>query len=153
MNASPQLLREVFSKVLEKQAFIFAEEMEIGDMVDGGDWVEASMSFRGPFDGNLSLALSKPAELEIAANFLGKDADDPEVARFAEDSLKEILNVVCGHALTALAGENPVFDLSIPEVRPVPTSDWSALAARPGTLGFDVEGHPALLRFQAIDRT
>lgn len=152
MNATPQMLREVFSRVLEKQAYLFAEDMEIGDMPEAGDWVEARMSFQGPFEGNLSLALSKAAELEIAANFLGKEADDPDVARFADDSLKEILNVVCGHMLTALAGEDPVFDLSIPNVQAVSPSDWTALAAMPDSLGFDLEGHAALLRFQTTDQ-
>jgi chemotaxis protein CheY-P-specific phosphatase CheC len=151
MNASPELLREVFSKVLEKQVFIFAEDMDVGDMSESGDWVEARMSFHGPFGGSLSLALPRAAELEIAANFLGKDADDPDVADCAEDSLKEIRNVVCGHMLTALAGEEPVFDLSIPKVHPVSESDWTALAAMPDSLGFDVEGHSALLRFHVVD--
>lgn len=151
MNASPELLREVFSKVLEKQVFLFAEDMDVVDMSESGDWVEARMSFHGPFGGSLSLALPRAAELEIAANFLGKDADDPDVANCAEDSLKEILNVVCGHMLTALAGEDPVFDLSIPKVYPVSESDWSAIAAKPGSLGFDVEGHSALLHFHVVD--
>lgn len=151
MNATPDLVREVFAKVLEKQVFLFAEEMPIGEMSGEGDWVEARMSFHGPFGGSLSLAMPKAAELEIAANFLGKDADDPEVAKCAEDSLKEILNVVCGHMLTALAGEAPEFDLSIPKVHPVSEADWDGLAAMPDSLGFDVEGHSALLRFQAND--
>jgi chemotaxis protein CheY-P-specific phosphatase CheC len=151
MNASPDLVREVFSKVLEKQVFLFAEEVSIGELSCDGDWVEARMSFHGPFDGSLSLAMPKAAELEIAANFLGKDADDPDVAKCAEDSLKEILNVVCGHMLTAMAGEEPEFDLSIPKVHPVSEADWDAMAASPDSLGFDVEGHSALLRFRTND--
>ncbi|MDQ3000942.1 MAG: chemotaxis protein CheX [Fibrobacterota bacterium] len=151
MKASSELVREVFSRVLEKQVFLFAEAMPIGEMDGSADWVEARMSFHGPFGGSLSLALPKDAEIEIAANFLGKDADDPDVAKYAEDSFKEILNVVCGHMLTALAGEEPVFDLSIPKVHPVSGADWTALADMPGALGFDVEGHAALLRFQVTE--
>lgn len=150
-DATPDMVRDVFSKVLEKQVFLFAEEMPIEKMTGSGDWVQARMSFHGPFGGSLSLAIPKEAELEIAANFLGKDADDPDVAKCAEDSLKEILNVVCGHMLTALAGEEPIFDLSIPKVHPVSKADWGAIAALPGSLGFDVEGHSALLRFQTIE--
>lgn len=151
MKATPEMVRGVFAKVLEKQVFLFAEDLEISEIPEGGDWVEANMAFHGPFGGNLSLALPREAELEIAANFLGKEADDPEVAKCAEDSLKEILNVVCGHMLTALAGEDPVFDLSIPKVRDLSDADWSALAALPDVLGFDVEGRPAMLRFQLMD--
>lgn len=151
MKASPEMVRGVFAKVLEKQVFLFAEDLDVSEIPEGGEWVEASMSFHGPFGGSLSLALPKEAELEISANFLGKDADDPDVAKCAEDSIKEILNVVCGHMLTALAGEDPVFDLSIPKVRGLPDAERSALAALPEVLGFDVEGRPAMLRFQLSD--
>ncbi|HKP94958.1 MAG TPA: chemotaxis protein CheX [Fibrobacteria bacterium] len=151
MNASPEMVREVFARVLEKQVFLFAEDLDTAELPESGEWVEARMYFHGPFGGSLSLALPKEAQLEIAANFLGKDADDPDVAKCAEDSLKEILNVACGHMLTALAGEEPVFDLSIPKVHALSLGDRNALAALPGTLGFDVEGRPALLRFQSIE--
>jgi CheY-specific phosphatase CheX len=147
MNATPELVREVFARVLERQVFLFAEELAIEDIPPGGEWVEARMAFNGPFEGSLSLAMPKEVELEIAANFLGKEAGDPDVAKFAQDSLKEILNVVCGHMLTALAGEDPVFDLSIPKVHALSAGDWAALAALPDSLGFDMEGKPALLRF------
>lgn len=147
MNANSELVREVFARVLEKQVFMFADGMALDDLPAGDeDWVETSISFQGPFEGSLYLALPKKTQLDIAANFLGKDADDPAVARCAEDSLKEILNVVCGHILTAMAGEEPVFDLSIPKVRPLSALDRSRLAEFPDSLGFDVEGHPAVLR-------
>ena len=153
MNAPSELVREVFSRVLEKQVFMFAEEASLDDLASGeGDWVEARISFHGPMEGSLSLALPKLAELEIAANFLGKDADDPDVALCAEDSLKEILNVVCGHMLTALAGEDPVFDLSIPKVLPIAGDELARLAALPESLGFDVEGNPAVLRFRISEK-
>lgn len=151
MEASPEMVRGVFAKVLEKQVFLFAEDLDVSEIPDGGDWVEARMAFHGPFGGSLSLALPREAELEIAANFLGKEADDPEVAKCAEDSIKEILNMVCGHMLTELAGEDPVFDLSIPKLHALSEADRSALAALPDVLGFDVEGRPALLRFQLMD--
>lgn len=147
MEVTAEKVREVFTRVMEKQVFLFAEDQDVEGMPDAGDWVEARMAFRGPMGGSLSLAMPKEAELELAANFLGKDADDPEVAACAEDSLKEILNVVCGHLLTAFAGEEPVFDLSIPKVHPLSQGDRNALAALPDALGFDVEGRPALLRF------
>lgn len=152
MNASPGLLREVFAQVLEKQIFMFADEMPLEDLPLGaGDWVEAHISFHGPFDGSISLALPKAAELEIAANFMGMEPDDPAVARCSEDSLKEILNVVCGHMLTALAGEEPVFDLSIPKMLPLSAEERGKLAGFPESLGFDVEGRPAVLRLRLSD--
>lgn len=154
MNASSELVREVFSRVLEKQVFLFAEEMSLDDLSAGDeDWVEAHISFHGPFEGSLYLALPKKTQLDITANFLGKDADDPAVAQCAEDSLREILNVVCGHILTAMAGEEPVFDLSIPKIRPLSAMDRARLAVLPDSLGFDVEGNPAVLRLRLSDQS
>jgi chemotaxis protein CheY-P-specific phosphatase CheC len=151
MNATPEMVREVFTRVLEKQVFLFAEDLAVDEIPAEGEWVEAHMGFHGPFGGSLTLALPKEAQLDLAANFLGKDADDPEVAKCAEDSLKEILNVLCGHMLTALAGEDPIFDLSIPKVRPLSQAEREAMADQPGFLAFDVEGKPAMLRFQSQD--
>ena len=54
MKATPEMVRSVFAKVLEKQVFLFAEELEVSEIPDGGEWVEASMSFHGPFGGGLS---------------------------------------------------------------------------------------------------
>lgn len=152
MNVSSEIVNGVFARVLEKQAFLFADEMSLTDLPPGDDdWVEARIDFHGPFGGCLSLAMPREAELEIAANFLGKDVDDPVVAQCAEDSLKEILNVVCGHLLTALAGVDPVFDLTIPNVLPISAEDLARLVAHPESLGFDVEGNPAVLRFMVSD--
>ena len=150
MPDTTDTLRDIFPKVLEKQVFMFAEEIPLEEAVAPDlEWVEARISFHGPFTGALSMAIPREIEYEIAANFLGKDADDPAVAACADDSLKEILNVVCGHMLTALAGETPVFDLSIPSVVPLTGEAREDLAAQPGALGFDVEGKPAILRFQS----
>lgn len=152
MKAASEMVREVFAQVLEKQVFMFVEELAPEAFPpDESEWVEARMAFTGPFNGRLSLALPKGAEMEMAANFLGKDVDDPEVAGCAEDALKEILNVVCGHLLTTLAGEEPVFDLSIPKVFPLSQQECEAIAANPEVHGFDMEGRPVLLRFECSE--
>jgi CheY-specific phosphatase CheX len=83
--------------------------------------------------------------LELAANFLGTEASDPVAAAGADDSFKELLNVVCGHLLTAMAGEDPVFDLTMPTVIPLPAGEAGVLQASAEWIPFQVEGHPVRL--------
>jgi hypothetical protein len=76
------------------------------------------------------------------------EPDDPLVAAGATDSLKELLNVTCGHILTSLAGDRPVFDLSIPQVSALNEQGLQSLAACPETVGFRVEESPVLVRLE-----
>ena len=73
------------------------------------------MTYSGGMTGSISLIVPDDVCPEIAANVLGKDPDDAIVAAQSADALKEVLNVLCGNILTAVAGESPVFDLSVPE--------------------------------------
>lgn len=136
----------VFCEVLEKQAFMFADPAAPEDF-DGadGEFLAATMGFRGEIEGRITLAVPKALLPEIAANFLGMDASDPFVAERSADACKELLNVTCGHMLTALRGEEPVFDLSIPRLSDADPGLMSAWARKPGALRFSVEGSPLLL--------
>lgn len=142
-----KMLSEIFCSVLENQAYMFGEPIEEGEEIPpaSGDYLQARMRFMGPFRGELSLTV--PAEVcpEIAANVLGLEPDDERVAESSEDALKELLNVTCGQVLTALAGEDPVFDLTVPEVKAVDDGQWESLLASSDTAAFIVEDAPVLL--------
>jgi chemotaxis protein CheY-P-specific phosphatase CheC len=139
----------VFREVLERQAFMFADPAEHGSLASAGQgFLAASIGFRGEADGRVTLALPKPLADEIACNFLGVDADDPMVAERSKDCFMELLNVTCGHILTALRGEEPIFDLSIPEAADVTAETAAAWANQAGSLLFTVEEKPVLLIFR-----
>ncbi len=141
------VVTEVFVSVMEKTAFMFGEPAEKEDLpLSGQAFVQATMSFSGPLRGQLVMAVPKDSCVEIAANVLGMDAEEGFVAERAMDSLKEILNVTCGHILTAMAGEEPVFDLSIPEVQDADEASVKALARDERTLGFVADDCLVLLR-------
>lgn len=135
----------VFREVLERQAFLFAEPGEEGSPGPAeAEGVVLSLAFSGPVRGRLDLSLPRGLAVEIAANVLGTEPDDPEAGARAVDACRELLNVTCGNLVTALWGEGPVFDLAIPET--LSASDWDAAA--PGTIPFLVEDHPLLLRLR-----
>ncbi len=142
-----ELVSEAFRLVFEKLAFMFGEpaaKEELPQPASG--CVQTEMSFRGAMNGTLALAV--PAEMctEIAANVLGMEPDDDLVAVQATDALKEVLNVTCGRVLTALAGDRPVFDMSVPVTSRLDDVGWTALLNEPETVGFLVDDNPVLLQ-------
>ncbi|MDB5104615.1 MAG: hypothetical protein JWP91_2304 [Fibrobacteres bacterium] len=150
-EARAETVGRVFREVLERQAFLFADPAE-GDLVVGtgsmqGTCLAATMAFRGAAEGGLSLIVPESLAGEIATNFLGLDASEPATPSQSRDCLKELLNVTCGHILTSLQGEEPVFDLSIPEVGEVAASEWGSWSVRPDTLVFQVDDSAVLLTF------
>ena len=139
---------DVFCDVLEKLAFMFGEMAAKEELPqDSAAYVQAGMAFEGPFAGSLSLTVPEEMCPEIAANFLGMDRDEPAVHDRAHDALKEVLNVTCGHVLTAVAGPEPVFQLSVPEVTRLSVYDWDDLIDNPDSIGLLVDEKPVLIKF------
>ncbi len=147
-----ELLSEVFCDVLEKFAFMFGEPTPKEDLPrEATEYIEVRMDFVGPTQGSLVLVV--PAEMceEIAANVLGMEPEDDLVRKQALDALKEVLNVTCGHVLTSIAGEEPVFDLTIPVVAEIDATAWEEFLNDPETLSFIVDDNPTALRFSMED--
>ncbi len=135
-----RILDETLCEVLEKQAFLFAEEIEPGDVPpQSGKMLSARITFAGTFSGTISLYVTEAMCCEIAANFLGVDADAPGISGKAPDALKEILNVISGNFLTAAAGDGPVFDLTVPQSTDMDNAEWSKILATPDIMVYVVD--------------
>lgn len=143
-NDLRSVLEKVFPQVLEDYAFMFGDVLEEGAApAPDGACIAARMKFAGPFQGHLALSAPESFCRQLAANVLGLEMEDAEVESGAADSLKELLNVVCGNLLTELAGDEPVFDLTIPEVVPLSEEDWEVSSLE--GVGFLVEEWPVFL--------
>lgn len=140
-----ETLTRVFTEVLEQLAFMFVEPADIGEAPAPPDPVSANMSFRGPCAGTVTMAVPREMAPVLAANVLGLDPEDEMGAQAARDALKELLNVTCGNLLTAIVGDEPIFDLTVPEVDDTTAEAWAELAERPGTVYCLVEDFPVLL--------
>lgn len=141
-------LAGVFCGILETQAFMFGEGVEGDELpAPSGELLETRMTFSGPRKGLVLLAAPRDMCVELAGNTLGIEPDATAAAQ-AEDALKELLNVTCGSVLTEIAGTEPIFDLSVPEVRVMDGAGWGALKGQEGTLCFTVDDYPALLRLE-----
>lgn len=144
-------LARVFTEVLEQLAFMFVDNPDNDGPDEAPPLAAATMRFRGPFAGQLALVVPRDMAPVLAANVLGLDLEDVLIAQAPYDALKELLNVTCGNLLTAIAGDEPVFDLTVPEIEELPAEAWDKLQKRPNTIYRVVEDFPVLLHLAMGD--
>jgi len=140
------ILAEVAIAVLEKQAFMFGERSPKDELITEAEtFCHASMEFSGPVCGTVGIEAPVEVCAELAANILGVEMDESLSPEDAGDALQELLNVICGQSLTALYGDEPVFDLSIPRLEEVGCVDWEMEMAVTDTIGLLVDEEPVLI--------
>ena len=110
------IMAVVANETLEKLAFIFAFS-DNGRANDGpAPAVTGRVDFNGHFSGVLMMRISQGAVTELAANMLGLD-DDSEISdNEQQDAFKEMLNVICGNLLPAIAGDQIEFSIGPPAI-------------------------------------
>lgn len=111
-----EILYRVAEDVLEKLAFIFSfpEEEREGIAYDAA--VTAKVSFTGPFKGTLIMAVSTEALPEMTGNMLGIEDGEETTTDQQYDAVKELINVICGNMLPAIAGKETLFNVDPPEI-------------------------------------
>jgi CheY-specific phosphatase CheX len=128
-------LARIAAETLEKLAFVFSEPQKGMGSVLAADSASAQIQFSGSCSGTLVLTMSNPALSGLAANMLGLDDDADPTLDLKRDTLKEILNVICGKLLTELGGRTAVFQLQPPELL---LDAATACMARPPTATTDL---------------
>lgn len=136
-------------EIFERLAFMFGDaigkdELEIPD----GPCFRAEICFSGDRSGSLTLLGPSTLCPVLAANVLGADPDDPRAEERAEDAVKELLNVACGHVLSTVADGDAVFDLMPPSVAPSSSEEITRVARDPESLAFLMDDLPLLLRLR-----
>ena len=107
-------------KILYRKAALIFEEL--GFLMPRSDSVEVSqanrisaiINFKGPFSGCLLVSLSSDMLPQLSSNMLGATEQSNETLE--RDSLGEIANVICGNALPAIYGFEPIFHLDAPAI-------------------------------------
>jgi two-component system chemotaxis response regulator CheY len=143
------VVEKALGNVLESFAYMFSEMIPATDVpVSDGDHVRAEISFTGEISGSLVLIVPRGICPEIAANILGIESDADEAIADAEDALRELLNVTCGHLISTVAGTEAVLDMSLPTTRAIDLADWNDMRDDPETIAFLVDERPVLLHFE-----
>jgi CheY-specific phosphatase CheX len=112
-QTTEKILAETAEEVLASLAFTFVMpgEQETSDE----DVLKAKVDFSGPFNGTLIAAVPVSLVPQLAQNMLGLEGEEcPETAQ--HDAIRELLNVICGNLLPRLAGREPVFNLTQPNL-------------------------------------
>lgn len=123
-----QTLHRVAEECFGELAFMLIVPEEFGERPAESAWTHAAMvDFTGPFGGQLFVAISDEMLAPLASNMLGLDPGEqaPEGVD-PVDALKELLNVICGNLLPALAGDEVVFHIGAPMLLESPTLPESA---------------------------
>ena len=105
------------SEVLETMFFIPVEpeEEELSKLPDiGSDLLAASLKFKGDRSGDLVIIAPRIVVEEMAENLMGLNSENVE-EEYLTGTLTELLNMVCGNALSRADASNP-YELAIPEI-------------------------------------
>jgi hypothetical protein len=128
MNTIEQThLADVAAQVLETAAFACGFQCQRDELPPVDEALASRVRFAGPRQGEILIAAPVALCRLLAANSLSLDETEVE-PETAADCLSELANIVCGRWLTAQFGDEPVFRLSVPELRHLRAEDWNALA-------------------------
>ena len=103
-------------ETIEKLAFMFSFPDEERLEAFPGPAIAAKVGFNGLFSGSLALRMSSSALTELTVNMLGLDDEAETNEEMQLDAFKELLNVLCGNLLPALAGVEAEFGIDTPQV-------------------------------------
>ena len=147
MNTTEQAMLGVVEETFASMAFMFPVEADPSAPQAPGAMDRVVVEFSGPFRGSLLLSASSGMLEPLAANMLGLDEGISPSPEQQQDAFKELLNVICGNLLPAIASPREVFDVFEPcMVAPQP-DDPPPLGLRDlGTLNLDLDaGHVRLM--------
>lgn len=144
-----EAVANTFVDVVEKLTFMFGEQASMDDVAPGTDpWVEARMSFTGDVEGSLAVIVPQELQPDIAANILGIGAEAMQQPEVLDDALREMLNVVCGHVIRAIAGPSSRFDLITPVNVELDDDELKTLMADPDTTAYLLDDEPVLMNLK-----
>ena len=110
------ILTRVTSETLERLAFMFASPDDERDSDGPEPAVTGQVDFSGFLSGSLLMRVSSSGLQELTVNMLGLDDDDEISPEDRQDAFKELLNVICGNALPAIAGNQVEFNIGSPGI-------------------------------------
>lgn len=150
-NLTSERMHEIVQQVIEPLSFMFVEPVEHTLLLSPDDPIEVRMVFSGDFCGELALLAPSALARELCANMLGADVCDIIAGDRALDALKELVNVLCGHIVTEIAGEGPAFNLQPPDCGPANLEQWDSVLPCRQAYGFTFDEYPVLIALSVAE--
>jgi len=139
------LIDAVMGPVLATFAFVFPEPASPDQALEPGDQIMcAAITFSGAAGGTMTLCAPDDLCVELAANILGIETDDPDVRLRGADMLSEVTNIAAGHVSTRIE-PNLQTDLHPPTVTRMSRAEWDRAASSPTSRTYVVEGRPLVV--------
>jgi len=146
-NDYNETLIKVCCDVFENLSFMFGETIDLSEAESDSDaFISATMSFKGDKTGSLELVVPAETADTLAYNILGIDESEDLPPGSAIDALRELLNTICGQLLTTLFGDQPIFDLTVPETKTLTLDQWDERVENDQYLAISVEDEPILIK-------
>ncbi len=98
----------------EELTFMFTDAEPDPAQLEAPFEAGARLWFRGPIQGALTVCLYGNVLLALSRNMLAEKENPSREMQL--DTLKEVVNVICGNLLPRIGGEDAVFDLNPPDV-------------------------------------
>ena len=148
MAVDPHALSETIEELLERMAFLFLDPAEEDDFDDfDGPMSHARVAFSGEMQGSLDVYMADEKAAELAANMLGEDDADDIGEEERADALRELANVICGHAITVTGGEMVSCEISPPVVQPADDERVAAARDSEDIIVFNCDDTPLMVHF------
>jgi len=142
------ILINICCEVFESLSFMFGEPIDLDEVEsDAETFIHVMISYKGDRAGTINLIVCDETANSLAYNILGIDEDEEELSiESAMDALKELLNTICGQFMTSMYGDEPVFDLTVPETKLISHGEWQESINNGGYLAINIEDKPILIK-------
>ena len=142
------ILIKVCCDVFESLSFMFGEAVDLDEVEsDLESFINVTIFYKGDRAGLINLIVSAETANSLAYNILGIDADEVDLPiESSMDALKELLNTICGQFLTSRFGDEPVFDLTVPETKIILLDEWQESVDSGNFLALNVDDEPILIK-------
>ena len=151
MKSTRDTLHSVLSDILEKMAFMFAEDLdEQPEDIEAYQLWHAAIEFKGNVSGRIEITAPESLCLALAANAMGMEPDMIEGVS-PKDALGEFLNIVCGEFIEVTQGNQQIYQLSIPVLSECGPECWHKMADTPDAVPLLVEDQPMLARAEILE--
>src|SRR5262245_50241154 len=102
--------------VLTMQRLCFASVVRFTEDIPAGETIGASVAFRGPVSGAVSIAMPRDAPAGVGQRFVPPEARKYGVAE--DDFIAEIATIVCANVVPHILDRGAAYELQPPELRP-----------------------------------
>lgn len=126
MNEYDQNLMKLCADVLQDTVFLFTDDWDDSFNYYATISIFVRINFTGDKNGFFLIGTTDHISKLITQNMLGIDSDDSVVEEKKYDAIKEVANILCGHILTYLFGENSNFNIFEPFI--ISENDFNSIS-------------------------